>query len=882
MKSWVKFILVAVISLCIVLGSRRYTNAQIDPSQLVQQAERQYHLGKSKRSLELLDRAEQIYQNQEAILPQAQVLALTSLVQQQQGNWQLARSYLDRSLDLIVRVPNSKTKVRVQAQVKNSQGHYNFATGQNRQALADWQQAEKLYRQINDKSGVAGALLSQTETLNKMGFHRRACNLTLTLLDPTQQRCQDLQGSTVASTIEKAQAETAPWLADSLNSIGNSLLLMGKLDSAMSFVRASRNVSSVKDFTPNTQAKIILNLGNIHNAIANLAKEREDSTGFRFHCRQASKYFQQLEANKTYRLAGQLNRLSLLITSQEWSQATKLANNILLPEDKHDLYAQVKFANSLFTLQQHYLALKYAPIEIAQMYLNVIEQAKKSGDARLESSALGNLGEMYDPQLRLEYNLQQLYERALILAQSTNAPEMAYRWQWRLGRIYRQQGLRDKAIASYQAAIANLDSLRSDLAALEKDVQYEFKEQIEPVYRELADLLLRGNPSDRDLQAARDTIEALQIAELDNYFQDACLTFEPKSIDTIDSNAALIYTIILPDRLEIIMANGSKGLAPGGTSDRTTNRQVLHHYSTSVDRNQLEQTIQQLRLYITEPDRTLEVEQLSQQIYSWLIQPLAADLTIQQPETLVFVLDGMLQTIPMSALYDGKQYLIEQYAIALTPALRLLNSRLDSRPSSFLAGGISRYLQIGNRDFAALENVPNELETLGQQEYPPLLNREFTPDNLLEQLNRTSASIVHLATHGQFSANPQQTFLLMWHKLLTIKEFSNILQSRTKAYRRPIKLLVLSACDTAAGDRRATLGLAGIAVRSGALSTIATLWQINDESTTELMKHFYKYLDYNSKAEALRLAQLELWSIAEKDWRVPAFWSAYVIIGNWQ
>ncbi len=95
---------------------------------------------------------------------------------------------------------------------------------------------------------------------------------------------------------------------------------------------------------------------------------------------------------------------------------------------------------------------------------------------------------------------------------------------------------------------------------------------------------------------------------------------------------------------------------------------------------------------------------------------------------------------------------------------------------------------------------------------------------------------------------------------------------------------MLSACETASGDRYATLGLAGIAVRSGAVSTLATLWRINDDSTAELMKNFYQQLKNNqyNKAEALRQAQLQLWQTADKDWKVPAFWSAYVMIGNWQ
>ncbi len=164
-----------------------------------------------------------------------------------------------------------------------------------------------------------------------------------------------------------------------------------------------------------------------------------------------------------------------------------------------------------------------------------------------------------------------------------------------------------------------------------------------------------------------------------------------------------------------------------------------------------------------------------------------------------------------------------------------------------------------------------------------LLDKDFTSQNLLNQINFTSASHIHIATHAQFSSNPNNTFLLMWRELLTIKDFSDILQTRKEKVIAPIELLVLSACDTASGDRYGALGLAGVAVRSGALSTVATLWQVNDKSTAALMKSFYQHLGENySKAEALRLAQLELWQKQDRDWKVPAFWSAYVIIGNWQ
>ena len=100
-----------------------------------------------------------------------------------------------------------------------------------------------------------------------------------------------------------------------------------------------------------------------------------------------------------------------------------------------------------------------------------------------------------------------------------------------------------------------------------------------------------------------------------------------------------------------------------------------------------------------------------------------------------------------------------------------------------------------------------------------------------------------------------------------------------------IDLLVLSACETARGDDFATLGLAGMAVRTGVSSTLASLWQISDRSTPFLMEQFYKYWQNNpeiNKAEALRLAQLDLRSQTERDWDVPYYWAAYTLVGKWE
>ena len=100
---------------------------------------------------------------------------------------------------------------------------------------------------------------------------------------------------------------------------------------------------------------------------------------------------------------------------------------------------------------------------------------------------------------------------------------------------------------------------------------------------------------------------------------------------------------------------------------------------------------------------------------------------------------------------------------------------------------------------------------------------------------------------------------------------------------KPIELLVMSACQTATGDKRAALGIAGVAVRSGARSTLATLWSVKDDSTVVLMDEFYKQLAQPdssiTKSEALRQAQISL--IHSTDFEHPFYWAPFILVGNW-
>jgi CHAT domain-containing protein len=157
----------------------------------------------------------------------------------------------------------------------------------------------------------------------------------------------------------------------------------------------------------------------------------------------------------------------------------------------------------------------------------------------------------------------------------------------------------------------------------------------------------------------------------------------------------------------------------------------------------------------------------------------------------------------------------------------------------------------------------------------------FISESIQKQISKIPFRVVHLATHGEFSSQAEKTFVLTWNSRLGIKQLGALLQTRNQDGRTPIELLVLSACKTAKGDNRAALGLAGMAVRSGARSTIASLWSVEDSATATLMENFYQELATlgTTKADALRKAQISL--LKKPQFTHPFYWSPFVLVGNW-
>ncbi|MDJ0573932.1 MAG: CHAT domain-containing protein [Xenococcaceae cyanobacterium MO_234.B1] len=895
MKYWSKLFLIALFGLLLTIAISLPGNSQLNSSNLVQQAQSAYNQGLYQESLSLLKEAEQTFINQNQTLQQAQIQSLISLVQQKLGNWDKAQEAIDYGLALIANSNNSSSKQQILAQIWNAQGQLYFNRDKIEQALSAWETASQWYKQSGDSIGEKGANINRAQALENLGFFRYACNTSLKTLDSSFSSCENLEAQDITTLLERINPQSASWQLKGLSTIGNTLLLMGRLASAQIILENSLTLSKqLPQRSLVLESKILLSLAKVHQAKAIQAKEQEELDRFEQESQQAFSIYQQVSQTdltnsllSPERLEAKLNQLNLLIATEQWSLAQEVAREIDFNEasNRRSIAAKLNFARSLTALKQAGIAVNYSWEDIAQIYTQIIVEAESIDAKRIVASGYGYLGQLaFEQNLPLEAQPQQLLEKALNLAQSNNAPEIAYRWQWQLGRIYREQGEINQAIITYQAAFANLQALRSDLIALNREIQFSFREQVEPVYRELADLLLQASTTTEqniqtkqntqtNLAQARDVIESLKLAELDNYFQDACLVFEQKDIAQIDPYAATIYTIVLPQSLEVILT------LPG---------EKLYHHSQPLNPNQLEQTIKRLRLNLLDPSELLTTQSLSLQVYNWLIKPFEPQLNLakQQIKTLVFVLDGVLQNIPMSVLYDSNQYLIEKYAIAVTPGLQLLTPQSSSRKFSALIGGVSEQLEISNQNFVALKNVPREIEKINSSiNSETLLNAQFNRSNLSQKLDTQPFSVVHLATHGQFSSNPNKTFILLWDQLLTLKDLSKLLQNRTVNRDKLIDLLVLSACETAVGDDRAALGLAGMAVRTGASSTLATLWQVGDESTATLMANFYQQLSQNpqmSRAEALRMAQIELWKNPQRDWKVPIFWAPYILVGNWK
>ena len=483
----------------------------------------------------------------------------------------------------------------------------------------------------------------------------------------------------------------------------------------------------------------------------------------------------------------------------------------------------------------------------------------------LQSYAIGHQGKLLVDQGKYQQARSKL-GTAIFLANVDNSFESAYLWQWQSARAHRLEGHTELAIAGYQTAIQTLENVRKELI---DGSPFTYPQKIQPLFSELSNLLLtearssQGDQQQSYLQQVQFVLEQSKSAELQDYFQNDCvIPDQTMDLNNIEVATAVIYPVILPDRLEVLV---------------NINDQI-HQFVSNISSYELERLINDFRDQLQRDQGDDEYKEIGLEVYDVVFAQLNPLLQEQNIETLLVIPDGTLRTIPFAAIFDGSEFLIEKYAIATTPGISLtLPKTLDVERASVFAGGVSDAVQ----GFAGLPGVPVELAKLKDHYGAAVLqDKKFNRAAIRSELASDAYSIVHIATHGHFDSNPQESFLLTYDDRLTMDLLEQSIAGRRLAG-SPLEMLVLSACETAAGDNRAALGLAGVALKAGARSAIATLWKISDAATVQVIDEFYEQTakDQLSKAQALRLAQTKL--IHSEQFYHPTDWAPFLLIGNW-
>ena len=858
-----------------VLAKDKINNSSLSPArQLLQEGIKLYEQGAFAAAGDIWLKSATLATQQSDILGEALALNNLSSAYQELGKWQDSRAVSEKSLKILGEHSDVVDKPgywSILAKIYNTKGNWQLHAGQIQPALASWRNAAQYYTRTNDKLGLIKTQINQAKALQALGSTVQAIDV-LHQVNDSLQRESDTQ----------LRATSLRYLAIGLKNIGKLKEAAKVLHQSLRIAPESKEVGSVW-----------LELGNIYRKQSERARVvGKEVLAQKYYDRAKQAYAnvaksdQRSEITPSF-LSAQLNQLSLLVETQQVSEAEALLTGFNFPElepSRRNIYARLNYARSLTCLRlsnavcrreqpkPEILSDRTDLEEIIQLIQKAIADSQILQDPIAQAQALSQLAEVYEAvgsyETALEFNQQ-----ALLLLEAKFASDLVYPLEWQLGRIYQQQGNIVAATAAYSQAIASLEQVRSSLLFVDPQIQFSFRDRVEPVYREYADLVLTTEdgqlPSQEDLRTAIKTIDALQVAELENFL--GCNLSQLVQLDetTVDPTAAQIYPIILPDRLVTIIEIPDRPLV---------------YQEVSIERSQVRETLQALQDNLSQPGKTPEVLSQAKQVYQWLIAPLESLLAANsQIKTLVLIPDSSLRNVPFGALYDGKEYLIEKdYALAISPRLELFAPAPSVEPLKVLIGGVELAQTIEGINFPAIAQVERELTQIAQEvrTNPPLLNDAFTELNIKQTLEQGKFSAIHWKTHGVFSSDPRETFLVAYQESIRANELQSLVKTASQDGQKPLELLVLSACETAKGDNRAILGLAGLTVRTGARTALSSLWRANDRATTLLMTNFYQQLQAGkTKAEALHQAQLYL--LREEGYFAPHYWGTYVLVGNW-
>jgi len=506
----------------------------------------------------------------------------------------------------------------------------------------------------------------------------------------------------------------------------------------------------------------------------------------------------------------------------------------------------------------------------SEAYAAAGEAAAKVGDARGQSYAYGLMGGLLERQKQTAEALDQT-RKAVLAAQRVSAPEALYRWQWQTARLLKASGKEDEAAAAYQRALSVLKPIRYEYSVGAQGRHHSFYTSVAPLFLEIEDSLLQrasvagsSDQAQQLLAQVRDTVEASHAAELQDYFQDDCVTAARalRKSGRIPANAAVVYPIALPDRLELLVetAAGLKQIrvpvgAEAVTKEARTFRRLVQNPGSKA--------------YLAS----------AQNLYGWLVAPIHQDLLAGGITTLVMVPDGALRTIPMAALHDGRQFVIDKYAVAMVPGMELTDlSTMARGKGGVLTTGISESVQ----GFPATPTAASEAQAV-RTLYggTMLMDTQFSAPSFEQNIKDERIGIVHVASHSEIGHDAASSFVLAYDEKISMDRLAQMV-GMMQYRREPLELLTLSACETAIEDDRAALGLSGVAVKTGSRSAVASLWPGDPQSTTELVGEFYRQLQTAGVGKAVALQRAQQKILSQPGHEHPGFWAPLLLINDWR
>jgi CHAT domain-containing protein len=556
------------------------------------------------------------------------------------------------------------------------------------------------------------------------------------------------------------------------------------------------------------------------------------------------------------------------------------------------------------------LRLSYRGLRAAQQW------AQQAGDVALRADAADAIAQLYESQGRLA-DAEEINRGGIDAAGGLpegQAPLRLVRLEWRAARLAQRRGDSALAIAHYMRAAQRLEAIHQDLPVEDARGRSTFQTLQRPVIAGLTDLLLQDvDTLGPDVQQAR-LASALRLteqahqAELQDYLGDRCSveSLRPAGTEAVAAGVALVYPIILKDRLEVIVR---------------THDALLHH-AAPVSAAALGAEIQSFRSAMLDIGSS-DYLQSAQHLQAWLIAPFATRLAQADVHALVVVPDSFLRLVPFAALHDGQQFLAQRYWISTVTGMTMTEPAAPRRKrAEALFVGLSipgpvvdRLLALGFhgadapassadrrtlqdsgaepppaasfatreltlRSQLALPGVQTEIQDLAPLTRSVwLLNDQFTVGRFEHEVQSGNYSVVHIASHSFFGGNAGDSFLLAYDNVIRIDQLQQLIAANDSSA-AGIDLLTLSACDTATGDERAPLGFAGAAIKAQARSVLGSLWPVSDTATQQFMELFYQGLAHHlGKSQAFTEAQRALMDSTQ--FSHPYYWAPFILTGDW-